>query len=202
MKIEYDGRHRTDEVLRPIVKKALSGHMDAYETLVLIYEKLVYNICLRYSLSAEDSQDVTQEVFLKMWRSLPSFKWESSFNTWMFRIAQNSCLDHLRKLGREHTVSLTYEDDEDGAIKESELIDPAPEPSEQLERSEKIELLHKAIENLPPVWREVLILRDIEGYSYAQISDMLGIEEGTLKSRLHRARDALKEMLSGIGIFE
>ena len=176
--------------------------MDAYETLVLIYEKLVYNICLRYSLSAEDSQDVTQEVFLKMWRSLPSFKWESSFNTWMFRIAQNSCLDHLRKLGREHTVSLTYEDDEDGVIKESELIDPAPEPSEQLERSEKIELLHKAIENLPPVWREVLILRDIEGYSYAQISDMLGIEEGTLKSRLHRARDALKEMLSGIGIFE
>jgi RNA polymerase sigma factor (sigma-70 family) len=201
MKREYSGRNRTDDVLKPIVKQALSGNMDAYETLVLTYEKLVYNVCLRHSMSPEDAEDVTQEVFLKMCRALPGFKWESSFNTWIYRITKNACLDFIRSRGGNIALSLTYEDSEDGESKESDIADPSPLPCEQLEHNEKIRLLHAAIDRLPPSQREIILLRDIEGYSYAQISDMLSLEEGTVKSRLSRARQALKDELGTLDIF-
>lgn len=202
VEVERNGANRSDEVIRPIVKRALAGHMDAYEKLVLTYEKLIYNICLRHSFSQEDSEDITQEVFLKMWRSLPSFKWESSFNTWIYRIAKNTCLDHIKMRGDILCYSLTYEDDDDGETKETEIADPSPLPFEQLEAKERARLLYAAIDRLQPAQREILLLRDIEGYSYSQISEMLSLEEGTVKSRLNRARAALKEELEKTDLFK
>lgn len=194
---------RQDKVLRPYVKAALAGKTAGYEALVSTYEKLVYNISLRYTGgNCADAEDITQEVFLKMWRSLSTFKWESSFNTWMYRITQNTCLDWVRRSQKEQTVSLSYEDDDNGEEKEVELVDPEPLPEDTAERREQIALLRRSIDSLPESQRQVVLLRDIEGYSYGQIAEMLSLEEGTVKSRLNRARAALKNILAESRYFE
>lgn len=194
---------RQDEVLRPYVKAALAGKTAGYEALVSTYEKLVYNISLRYTGgNSADAEDITQEVFLKMWRALPAFKWESSFNTWMYRITQNACLDFVRRNQKEQTVSLSYEDDDDGEEKEVDLVDPEPLPEDRTERREQIEILRRSIDSLPELQRQIVLLRDIEGYSYLQIAEMLSLEEGTVKSRLNRARAALKTVLTESRYFE
>ena len=177
--------------------RAASGDTAAFERLVRKYEKYVCTTVFSVIRNRDDSFDVAQEVFLKLYHSIGSFKGESSFSSWLYRIAKNSALDFLRKQKKAQTVSLNAEND-DGEKLFPELPDPADSnhPEKAALAAEKREMLYAALNRLTPEHREMILLRDINGYTYEEISDMLGLESGTVKSRLFRAREALRKILA------
>lgn len=195
---------RDSEELLALISRAAKGDEAAFSTLVERYEKMVFNLAYQYTQNREDAADVSQEVFLKLWRSLPTFRGESSFATWIFRITRNSALDLLRKRTGSAALSLTVED-EDGeeGSRERDLIDPAVEhdPAAAAERKERTHAVHAAIASLRADHREILVLREMRGFSYNEIADMLGLELGTVKSRINRARMQVKEFLESRNIF-
>ncbi|MBQ1756671.1 MAG: sigma-70 family RNA polymerase sigma factor [Oscillospiraceae bacterium] len=183
---------------REIIQKVLDGDNDAFGLLVEKYQTKVYNLALRMSGNEDDAFDLSQEAFLRAWRNLRSFQFESAFSTWLFRLTSNVCLDFLRARKRKATVSLTVTDDEDGET-QLDLPDPAKTPEEALLAAEDRRLLTQALNELPAVQRQILTMRAIDDLSYAQIAEILHIEEGTVKSRLSRARAALRNKLLQIG---
>ncbi len=193
---------RDNPELLALVVRAAKGDEAAFSSLMEQYEKLVFNLAYQYTQNREDAADVSQEVFLKLWRTLSSFRGESSFSTWVFRITQNSALDLLRKRTGSATVSLTVPD-EDGEERERELIDPGTEhdPAASVERKERREAVRDAIAALRADHREILVLREMQGFSYTEIAEMLGLELGTVKSRINRARMQVKEFLQKRNIF-
>ena len=180
------------------VKKAASGDADAFEQLVLKYQTPIYNLCFRMVGNAEDAADLSQESFLKAWNHLSSFHFEAAFSTWLYRLASNTCLDFLRSVKRHPQVSLTVEDN-DGEEATLDIPDSAPSPEESLISSEEAALLARAMAELEPEQRQILTLRVVNEMSYADIADILRIREGTVKSRLSRAREALRKKLLIIG---
>lgn len=183
---------------REIIQKVLDGDNDAFGLLVEKYQTKVYNLALRMSGNEDDAFDLSQEAFLRAWRNLRSFQFESAFSTWLFRLTSNVCLDFLRARKRKATVSLTVTDDEDGET-QLDLPDPTKTPEEALLAAEDRRLLTQALNELPAVQRQILTMRAIDDLSYAQIAEILHIEEGTVKSRLSRARAALRNKLLQIG---
>ena len=174
--------------------KAADGDDKAFEVLVRKYERLV-STCVFGVIgnNSEDISDVSQEVFLKVYRNLSSFKGDSEFSTWIYRVAKNCALDFLRKK-KAPSLSLDSAGDEgegfdvpDTSIKSN--------PEKQAMEKEKSEFLRKAIDSLSPEHREVIIMRHINDYSYEQIAKALSLEEGTVKSRISRAREALKKII-------
>ena len=147
----------------------------------------------------DDAFDLSQEAFLRAWRSLGSFHFESSFSTWLFRLTSNICLDFLRAKKRKAAVSLTVTDDEDGEEVQLDVVDPDKTPEEAVIAAEDRQLLIRALNELPAVQRQILTMRAIDDLSYTQIAEILQIEEGTVKSRLSRARTALRNKLLQIG---
>ncbi len=142
--------------------------------------------------NAEDAADLTQEAFVKAWRCLESFQFKSSFSTWLYRLASNVCLDHLRSAKRNRTVPLivTCADSEALVI---DPPDPAPLPEEQVVLTEEQQYLQLAMASLEIEERRLLTLRVVNDLSYAEIAELLEIKEGTVKSRLSRARDRLRK---------
>ncbi len=174
------------------VKKASKGDSDAFEQLVLAYQSQIYHLCLRMLGNADDAADMTQEAFLKAWRGLETFQQESAFSSWLYRLASNCCLDLLRSQKRRPTVSFVMED-ADGEEQSYEPADEAPSPEEEaIFREEKSEIA-QAMQALDEEQRQILTLRVVNDLSYAQISEILGIKEGTVKSRLARARENLRK---------
>ena len=175
-----------------IVAQARRGDLSAFEELVKRYEKRVYAVALRSSGSPEDAADITQEVFLKAWRSMESFRGDSGFATWLFRITMNLCVDHARhKQTQPQTQSLVQgEEDEERPIPDS-----APTPEEHLDNSELGRELAAALDEVSDEHRRIVLLRDVSGMSYTEIAEVLEISEGTVKSRLSRARIALRKIL-------
>lgn len=180
------------------VKKAASGDADAFEQLVLKYQTPIYNLCFRMVGNAEDAADLTQESFLKAWNHLHSFHYEAAFSTWLYRLASNTCLDFLRSMKRHPQISLTVEDN-DGEEATLDIPDLSPSPEEALLCAEEKALLAQAMQELEPEQRQILTLRVVNEMSYADIANVLRIREGTVKSRLSRARDALRKNLLIIG---
>ena len=168
-----------------IVAQARRGELSAFEELVTRYEKRVYAIALRSSGSPEDAADITQEVFLRAWRSMKDFRGDSGFATWLFRITMNQCVDYARhKQSQPPTQPLVQgEDDEE---RELPLPDTAPSPEEHLENSELGRELAAALDEVSDEHRRIVLLRDVSGMSYT---------ESTVKSRLSRARIALRKIL-------
>ncbi|HIU42689.1 MAG TPA: sigma-70 family RNA polymerase sigma factor [Candidatus Ventrousia excrementavium] len=179
-----------------IVRRARAGDERAFEELVTTYEKKIYHISLRYTGNEHDAMDVTQEVFLRVFRFLPQFQEESRFSTWLYRIAVNASLDFLRRRSPAGELSLDDPDEEGLTL---EVSDPRYQPEAQLESAELRQAICDGIEALPPRMREIVILRDISGLSYEEIGEVLGIEQGTVKSRLSRARSRLATFLTGKG---
>lgn len=180
------------------IKKAANGDTDAFETLVVRYQGQVYNLCLRMTGSSDDASDMTQEAFLKVWRHLDSFHFDSSFSTWLYRLASNCCLDFLRSQKRHPTVSLTVEnDDEEEQI--LDVTDTAPTPEEHAISVEEKEQLRLAMLQLDEEQRQILTLRVVNDLSYTEIAEILDVKEGTVKSRLSRARENLRKKLLEIG---
>lgn len=185
---------------RELAERAGRGDQRAFEQLVRDNEKRVYNLALRMTGSPEDALDLSQEAFLNAWRGLASFQGECSFSTWMYRLTSNVCLDFLRARKRRleaagAPLSLDGEDAPDPAAPDRQR------PEAVLERREQQELLRRALDALPDHHRQVLALRELSGLSYQEISAALGLDLGTVKSRLTRARLALRKILCRDGNF-
>ena len=180
----------TREQEAAIVRKVLGGDANAFETLVLEYEKNVYNIALRMTGNSEDAADMTQEAFIKAYNSLQSFRGDSKFSVWLYRIVSNVCLDFLRSKNRRPTVSLSVEDD-DGEDTQLDVADESQSPELLLDRKLTRDSVRRGLDSLPPDYRQILLLRDIQGLSYDEIAQALSLEVGTVKSRIFRARKRL-----------
>lgn len=179
---------------KAIIEQVLAGDNDAFGLLVEAYQDRVYNLALRMCGNADDAFDLAQEAFFRAWRGLSGFQFESAFSTWLFRLSSNVCLDWLRAKRRRPTVSLTTVDDEDEEV-QMELPDPGKSPEELLLASEDRKALARAMNELPVEYRQILTLRAIDDLSYTEIAEILKLREGTVKSRLSRARAALRNKL-------
>ena len=180
------------------VEAVLNGDGSAFEEIVRAYEKNVYNLALRMTASREDALDLSQEAFLKAYSSLHTFRGESKFSVWLYRIVSNTCLDFLRVRARRNETSLERED-EDGETARWEIPDESLSPERLLERKLTRESVQRALMSLPEDQRKILLLREIEGLSYEEIARVLSLESGTVKSRIFRARRKLCEFLASEG---
>ena len=183
-----------------IIKRVLSGDGEAFEELVLENQKNVYNLALRLMGNEQDALDVSQEAFIKAYTKLGSFRGGSRFSAWLYRVTYNICLDQLRKNGRANVISLNYTDSA-GDEGEYEIPDTRQTPEDALEKQELNEAINEAMEHLSPEHRQILALREGADMSYADISALLGINEGSVKSRISRARRALAKILTENGTF-
>ena len=180
----------TPEHEKHCIERVLKGDANAFEHLVHAYEKTVYNLALRTLGNREDAEDVTQEAFLKAYRSLGSYRGDSKFSVWLYRIVSNLCLDLLRSRQRKPVQSLTVEDD-DGEIGELEISDEHFSPEKLLDRKLTRESVQRGLDSLPDDARQILLLRELQGMSYEEIGQALDLEPGTVKSRIFRARKRL-----------
>ena len=183
---------------KEIIEKVLAGDNDAFGLLVERYQNKIYNLCLRMCGNEDDAFDLTQDAFVRAWRNLGGFQFESAFSTWLFRLSSNICLDFLRAKKRRAAVSLTVSDEEDEES-QLDLPDPGKSPEEAVIAAEDRNLLTQALNSLPTDHRQIIVMRAIDDLSYSQIAEILGIQEGTVKSRLSRARTALRNKLLQIG---
>ncbi len=182
-----------EEELRT-VESVLGGDVNAFETLVLSYEKNVYNLALRMVKNPEDASDMAQEAFIRAYNSLASFRGESKFYVWLYRIVSNVCLDFLRSRSRHPTVSLSVENDE-GEETELDIPDESQSPEALLERRLTRDSVRRGLDALSEEYRQILLLREIQGLSYDEIAETLSMELGTVKSRIFRARKKLCDFL-------
>ena len=178
-----------------LIQQSCVGNMDAFEQLILQYEKRVYTIAYKYMGNHEDASDMAQEAIIKAYQSIGSFRGDAAFGTWLGKITANQCLDELRKRKKQQTTSL--EDTlelEEGSVKK-EIESPAATPEEHAIRQETAFYMQMLISELKEEYRAVVILRELEGYSYEEIADILSCSLGTVKSRISRARLYLKERI-------
>lgn len=182
--------------MKDLVARAKRGDDAAFEQLVAAHEKKIYALCLRMCGNEEDAQEAAQDAFLSAWSGLPSFREDAAFSTWLYRLAINASTDILRRQKRTGAgVSL---DDEEVFL---EIEDTSPTPEQALEQKEAAKLVSEALEALPPEYRQVLILREVQGMSYQEISDITLLELGTVKSRISRGRTLMRNYLSACGNF-
>lgn len=177
-----------------LVQLAKSGDQSAFAELVCLHQKRIYNLALHMTGSPEDAEELTQTAFWHAWRSLQSFREEASFSTWLYRLASNACLDFLRRekhrLRSETVFSL---DDSENPV--SRIPDLRYSPEEDLTRRELRRSISAGLNLLSEEHRRILIMREINGLSYQEIGELLGLEVGTVKSRLARGRIALRQIL-------
>ena len=174
-----------------LARRAAKGDPAAFEEIVDKYQRMIYNLCLSKLHGREDALDVSQDTFLCAYRAIGSFHGESKLSSWLYRICLNCITDHQRK--KQPTVSA--QKDEDGAGLEIADTDEGSDPQKRLERGQRIRAVRRAIEALPDESRQIVILREYEDLSYQEIADILGLEVGTVKSRLNRAREKIKNFL-------
>ncbi len=182
-----------------IVALAKNGDHSAFEQIVTAYEKKVYNMALRYTGNPEDALDISQEVFLRVYRFLHKYKGESSLSTWIYRITMNVCHDTAGNKTNIYELSLDSKSDDDEPT--TEIADMRYDPEKELEKKHTRQLIQQAISWLDSDHRDVIIMRDINGLSYDEISNVLNISPGTVKSRISRAREKLKNYLLKSGNF-
>lgn len=176
-----------------LVEEALAGSVPAFEKLVSLYSKKIYNYCYRMAGNKEDAEDILQDVFVKAYRSLNGFRRNSQFSTWLYRIAYNACIDHHRKK-RIVTVPVLGID-EQGRQLIAEIASDGPSLEEEVLSNERKLAVQKAIGQLRPEYRTVILLREIDGLSYDEIAGVLNIPLGTVKSYISRARETLRASL-------
>jgi len=179
-----------------LVQRARGGDRDAFRQLVERYQRKVAALALGMLRNQEDALDVVQDTFTKAYQSLDRFKGDSSFYTWVYRIAANLCIDHQRRESR--ATHLPYDnDDRSGGIGEGTLLDGTPhdQPFDRTRDAELGRRLRSAIAELTPEHRAVILLREVDGLSYEEISQVLQCPKGTVMSRLHYARRQLQARL-------
>ena len=183
-----------------IIKKVLNGDKNAFEDLVLQNQKNVYNLALKMTGNEDDALDISQEAFFKAYRQLANFRGESRFSVWLYRLTHNLCIDLLRRKSRSQVISLTPQDD-DKDFGDLEIPDVRNLPENSVLRKELRNEIAASIDELGQSHREILVMREITGMSYTEIADALNLSEGTVKSRLARARINLVNILAEKGTF-
>lgn len=189
-----------EETDHNLVVLARNGDHQAFRLLVERYQRKVYSVTYGMVRNPEDAMDLTQDAFIKAYRNLASFQGSSSFYTWIYRIAVNLCIDHLRKNGRVQSVDYDdkFKHDQDEVADGSSLLPSrlGGNPEKAMGRKELIEQMQQALESLSPNHRTVILLREVEGLSYEEIAQVLDISKGTVMSRLHHARKNMQTALS------
>ncbi len=181
------------------VQRAKRGDGEAFEALVTQYEQKVYSLAYHYAGNEHDAMDISQEVFLRVYRFLPQFNEDSRFSTWLYRVTSNVCKDYVRKKNGKNDLSL-YQEGEDGEYS-FDVPDLRYDPENALEQQEMRREIHESLQSLSPDHREILVMRDVLGLTYEDIAQTLQLEEGTVKSRISRARDKLRLKLMEKGNF-
>lgn len=174
-----------------LVELALDGDSRAFEILMEKHESKMYAVALRMCKNREDAQDCLQDAMLRIYKALPTFKGQSSFSTWAYRITMNTCLDDLRRKKVRQAQSLDQMLDVGWAP-----VDENNTAERHLENNELKRNLSRAIQSLPEEMRAAVVLRDIQGFSYEEIANVLSTNVGTVKSRISRGREKLREILS------
>lgn len=182
-----------DQTEKELIQKAKQGDQDSFEALILSCKEKAYNIALRYMQNEEDALDAVQESFIKIFRHLPKFNEQSRFDTWVYRIVVNACNDMLRKSKKMKVIDTVYKNEEDEDIA-FEIADKAPGPDGLLEKKEESEYIVQCLDKLSTEYKEVLILRDLNGFSYDEIASILDCSIGTVKSKISRARQKFKDI--------
>lgn len=179
-----------------LVEGLRKGLEPAYETLIVRYQQPVYNLVYRLLNDTSDASDVVQEVFLKVFRNVGSFRNQSSLKTWIYRIAVNEAHNHRRWFCRHRKQEIGLERDDEERNYQDTLSDPGPSPYQMAAEDEAQHILEEAMQNLNPTFRAAIVLRDLEDMSYDEIAEVLQINLGTVKSRIMRGREALRHALS------
>ncbi len=179
-----------------LLHRAQGGDPGAFEQLIGPLEQLVWRVCWHYTGNREAAEDCSQEAMIRIWRSIGSYRGDCALESWVYRIAANCCMDWLRKKKRDRSVSV-----EPMREQGFDPADPSPDTEAQAVAADERERLREAIRQLPEEQREALILTQLEKMPYEEAAGMLGVSEGTVKSRVNRARTRLKEMLAEKELF-
>jgi len=179
-----------------LVAEFLDGDRRAFEALVLRHQNRVFGFCVRLLGSRSLAEEAAQEVLVKVYKNLDRFRGESKFTTWLYRVTLNHCRNvqayRARRHEKRHDSLDATTEDEEGSTRKRELADSRPDAEDELLKGEQLKMLREELRKLDPIWKEILVLRDVEGLAYEEIGQMLELAAGTVKSRIHRARTELK----------
>jgi RNA polymerase sigma-70 factor (ECF subfamily) len=181
-----------------LVKRVKNGDKDAFRFLVERYQRKVFSIAYGMVHNREDAMDLSQDAFLKAFHKLSRFEGSSSFYTWLYRITVNVCIDHIRRVGKRGTVDYDDKVLRDTEVSGDDNIMPSKlgvDPLKSYTRKELLEQISHCLEDLSPIHREAIVLREIQGLSYKEMADVMGVSKGTVMSRLHHARKNLQSKL-------
>ncbi|MDY0111076.1 MAG: sigma-70 family RNA polymerase sigma factor [Candidatus Krumholzibacteria bacterium] len=181
-----------------LIRRCKRGEEDAFEEILARYRSPIYNLCWRMTRNDEDARDLGQEIFIKVFRLLDRFDEQYAFHSWLFRIATNHCIDHLR---RQRLRFLSLERDGGSTEEEAAMQIPTddPPPDKMLQSREALEKLEEIIGELPPHYRVITLLRHDQELSYEEIAESLQLPLGTVKARIHRARNMIQQLLEARG---
>jgi RNA polymerase sigma-70 factor, ECF subfamily len=182
-----------------LVRRCLSGDAVAWEEIVQRYNRRIYNICYRFAGSAEDAQDLTQEVFIKMYRTLSSYDVDKgAFMTWVTTVTRNLLVDNFRKKKQDRitdSLDAAPTEHEDAMPLSEQIPDKGAPPDARILNRETREMVHRGLQKLSPELREAVVLRDLQDMEYREIATVLKVPEGTVKSRINRGRAELARLL-------
>ncbi len=184
-----------------LINQFINGNISAFDKLVLKYKNIVFNLCFKILYNYEDAEDCSQEVFIKVYNAIKNFKFNSSFKTWLYTIALNTCRNRLKSIEyrfRKNKISLNSNLNPAGDPLEIHIPDNSYSPNDSLNNKELGNSILKTINDLPDKYKVLVILKDIEEKSYEEIVTMTGLKIGTVKSILFRAREKLRVKLKGI----
>ncbi|MBI1740490.1 MAG: sigma-70 family RNA polymerase sigma factor [Candidatus Koribacter versatilis] len=187
------------QVVGLLVRRCVAGDASAWEEIVQRYHRRIYNICYRFAGTSDDAQDLTQEVFIKMYRTLNTYDaGKGAFMTWVTTVTRNLLVDHFRKTKQDRltdSLDSAPSEHEDALPLATQIADPSRPPDAQVQSRETREAVHQALQKLSPELREAVILRDLQDMDYREIAGALKVPEGTVKSRINRGRAELARLL-------
>ena len=187
------------QVVNLLVRRCVAGDAAAWEEIVRRYHRRIYNICYRFAGSADDAQDLTQDVFIKMYKTLSSYEVDrGAFMTWVTTITRNLLVDHFRKTKADRltdSLDSAPSEHEDAMPLSDQIADKGLPPDARVQTREAAEAVHEALQKLSPELREAVILRDLQDMDYREIATVLKVPEGTVKSRINRGRAELARLL-------
>jgi RNA polymerase sigma-70 factor (ECF subfamily) len=183
-----------------LVRRCLGGDATAWEEIVRLHSRRIYNLCYRFTSSPDDAQDLTQDVFIKIYRTLGTYDVEKgAFTTWLTTLTRNLLVDHFRRTRQNRltdSIDAGLREEEDSLSLSDRLEDDAPNPDDRLASKETQKIVQQALARLSPDLREAVILRDLQDLDYKEIAQVLKVPEGTVKSRINRGRMELARLLS------
>ena len=201
MRNSYETHTDIEDRSIQLVEAFLQDDQNAFDQLICLRKSMVFNLCYRFLGNYEDADDCAQEVFIKVYRSLKKFRFECNFTTWLYRITVNTCKNKLKSLEyRLRFKKMRLNNNrphEENASQSVEIGDETYSPDSSLRRNEISQLIQEAVNRLPAPQKMVVVLRDMEGRSYEEIAEITGFKLGTVKSKLSRARQELREILRG-----